>query len=60
VYNRDTHILRQNRNEWYGISYGTRLWKAKRDDDPELLKLSTLIDKLHFDPDSDEKVDGAP
>lgn len=62
VYNIDTHLIcgvarmaPSNVANWCGFSYGTKLWKAKRADNPELLKLCTLIDKLHFYPDSDEE-----
>jgi hypothetical protein len=55
VYDEDTHLIRLGRDDWVAFTYGSKLWKAKTADDPELLKLCTLFNKLNSDAEEDEE-----
>ncbi len=46
VFDIDTHIMTMGQDDWAAFSYGARLWRARMVNDPELLKLVTLFDKL--------------
>jgi hypothetical protein len=53
LYDVDCHFNSLARQDWGCWSYGSKLWKAKSVDDPELKKLTTLFKAL--DPETDEE-----
>lgn len=43
----EVHIIdSDDKNAWYNISYGSKLWKAASIEDPEILKLKALFEAL--------------
>jgi len=45
-YDVDTHIHHIVSADWFAWTYGARLWKANSADDPELIKLHSLFERL--------------
>jgi len=46
VLDMDCHLVNEDGPEWTHFTYGRKLWDAKRDDSPELLKLENLFEYL--------------
>ena len=46
AFDKDCHLVQLGKDDWYAFTYGSRLWKANSVNNPELLKLRKLFEKL--------------